>query len=269
MRKEKIIVGMVLLMLIFPSVNADIIFPTMTKVYFEQNGQPYDGKIDFTIKGYGYVAGMPGSANFVDKPKEKGTYTPEVVFSFSATYNNYGDEIYEDYYQNYVHIDYYELEGKTADGKTFIIRNINSIPTNCIGVDPEENGEYQSCISELVEPNFIDPATQSAGATREDFRGTIWTKGGDGWWHSPNEQDTQWADVMWYEVDKEVYAYDEAKKKCEEILDNLYYSEDFYLRKCELRFNLDNADWSFTPPEPQGFWSKIGCFFKGLFGKGC
>ena len=37
-----------------------------------------------------------------------------------------------------------------------------------------------------------------------------------------------------------------------------------------VKFNLDDADWSFTPSEPnKGFWNKIKCFFRGLFGKSC
>jgi len=48
----------------------------------------------------------------------------------------------------------------------------------------------------------------------------------------------------------------------------MYDSEDYYEQECELRFNLDDATWSETL-EPQGFWNKIGCFFKRLFGGSC
>ena len=171
--KQKIIALIMLAILISPLVSADVIIPTVTKVYFEQEGQVYNGKIELTIKGYGYSypVGPPVE-------KEPGTYTPEVVFSFTATYENYGNEIYENYYRNYRHIDYYELEGKTEEGKTFIIRNIEKIPTSC--------------------------------------------------------------------------------------------DDSFTERNCELKFNLDDADWSFTPSEPnKGFWNKIKCFFRGLFGKSC
>jgi len=175
--KQKTILTLMLMfaLLVFPMASADVIIPTKTNVYFEQNGQAYNGNIEFTVKGYGYATGMPGDPDF-NPDREPGTYAPEVVYSFSATYNNYGDEINENYYRNYVNIDYYELEGKTADGKTFIIKNIESIPTTC--------------------------------------------------------------------------------------------DDNYEERNCELRFNLDNATWS-EAPEPQGFWSKIGCFFKRLFGGSC
>lgn len=252
-----------LALLILPMIIADIIIPTKTNVYFEQNGQAYNGKIDFIVKGYGYSypVGPPVE-------KEPGTYTPKVVYSFSATYNNYGDEIDENYYRNYLHIDYYELEGKMFDGKTFIIKNIESIPTSCVDNNPEENQEYQTCLANLRKPNFIDASTQPVGTTREDYQGRIWTKGEDGMWTSPSAPGTSWGDVIWAETDKEVYAYNEAKKQCEDILNNMYNSEDYYEQKCELRLNLDNATWN-EAPKPQGFWSKIGCFFKRLFGGSC
>ena len=249
-------------------VSADVISPTVSNVYFEQDGQEYAGKIDFTVKGYGYSTGMPGSPDF-DPEKEPGTYTPEVVFSFSATYNSYGDKIYENYYRNYVHIDYYELEGKTDDGRTFIIRNIEEIPTNCIDINLEEDEEYQSCLNNLVKPDFVDPSEQPAGTTREDYMGRNWTKGDDGMWTSPSAQGTSWGDTVWAETDKELYVYNEAKKNCENILENKMSGEDYYEQICELRFDLDDAEWDYTPPKPKGFWSKISCFFKRLFGGSC
>ncbi len=267
--KQKTILTLMLMfaLLVFPMVSADVIIPTKTNVYFEQNGQAYNGNVEFTVKGYGYATGMPGEPDF-NPDREPGTYTPEVVYSFSAVYNNYGDEIDENYYRNYVHIDYYEVEGKTAYGKTFIIKNLKSIPTSCVDNNPEENEEYQTCLANLEKPNFVGPSTQSAGATREDYEGRIWTKGEDGMWTSPSAPGTSWGDIIWAETDKEVYAYNEAKNQCEDILNNMYDSEDYYEQECELRFNLDDATWS-EAPEPQGFWSKIGCFFKRLFGGSC
>jgi len=130
--KHKIILVLVLVLalMVFPSVDADVIIPTITTVYFEQNGQPYNSKVEFTVIGYGYSLGIPGSPGYVGE-KQPGTYTPEDVFSFSAVYDNYGDKIYEDYYINYRHIDYYGLEGKTADGKIFAIQDIKEIPSKC------------------------------------------------------------------------------------------------------------------------------------------
>lgn len=118
--------------LLLQFVSADVIMPTVTKVYFEKDGKPYNGKIDFTVKGYGYS--YPVGPPIERKP---GTYTPKSVFEFSATYNNYGDKIYENYYMNYRQIDYFELEGKMTNGETFIIKNISLIPTSCGYTTPE------------------------------------------------------------------------------------------------------------------------------------
>ena len=121
--KQKTILTLMLMfaLLVFPMASADVIIPTKTNVYFEQNGQEYNEYIEFTVNGYGYDY-SPGP----HVEKEPGTYTPEVVFSFSAIYNNYGDKIYEPYYMNYRHIDYYELEGKNSKGETFVIKNISA-----------------------------------------------------------------------------------------------------------------------------------------------
>ncbi|MGM5483551.1 MAG: hypothetical protein ACQER9_01390 [Nanobdellota archaeon] len=190
--KQKLVFILMLMfaLLVFPTAIADTIFPTVTNVYFEKNGQAYNENIEFTVKGYGYSYPIGPPVE-----KEQGTYTPEVVYSFSANYNNYGDKIYENYYRNYVHIDYYKLEGKTSDGKNFIITNISEIPTKC---------------------NWLDEINDSR--TNEKGR--------------PIE------------------------------------------KVCELRFNLDNAEWKKEDipdptPETRGFWSKIGCFFKTLFNGSC
>ena len=116
--KRTILLVLTLMSILFVSqfARADVLISTITNVYFEQNGQPYDGKIEFTVTGYGYSTGIPGSPDYVGE-KKPGTYTPENVFSFSAVYTKYGDKIYENYYANYRHIDYYELEGKTSEDR--------------------------------------------------------------------------------------------------------------------------------------------------------
>ena len=124
--KKAVLFILILTLIISPLVYADIAIPTETSVYFERNGQPINEKIDFTVKGYGY-SWSPGPG----PDKAPGTYTPEAVFSFSATYNKYGDKIYEDYYMNYRQIDYYNLEGTNADGTTFKIENISDFISDC------------------------------------------------------------------------------------------------------------------------------------------
>ena len=127
--KRQFILGLALLfaLLSFQLVSADIITPTTTEVYFTYDGNSYEKSLDFSVKGYGYSY-SPG----ID-PGEPDNYTPEVVYSFSAEYDGYGDTISEDYYRNYRHIEYYTLEGETSDGKTFTMKNISEIPTSCDG----------------------------------------------------------------------------------------------------------------------------------------
>jgi hypothetical protein len=283
---KQILILLVVGLMIFPLVSADVIIPTVTKVYFEQNGQAYNGKIDFTVKGYGYSypVGPPVE-------KQEGTYTPKVVFSFSSTYNNYGDKIYENYYMNYRHIDYFELEGKTADGKTFVIKNIDSIPTNCsnggnydIMINDKyyrETNEYKSCTNELRNyvPTYGSASNEKVGATRKDNDGNTWTKQADGMWSSPVHPETKWGDIV---VDEQkggvAYAsrsgaYEECDKYLQEIPESEIEKDDSghaIEQTCEIRLNLDNAAWGNPTPNPsKGFWESISCFFKKLFGKSC
>lgn len=142
--------------LIFSLVTADIVIPTTTKIYFEKNGKPYNGKIEFTIRGYGYnyPVGPPVK-------KEPGTYIPYEVYSFSETYDYYGDTVFENYYGNYTHIDYYEIEGKTEDGKTFIIKNLKELPQKCTG-PTAETGQLCELRVNLDEAEFFDDFHDSA-----------------------------------------------------------------------------------------------------------
>lgn len=117
--------------LIFPLVNADTIFPTTTKIYINQSGQPYNKPISYTVKKYSYETGLPRNIEYNTNHVPE-TYKPEVVYQFSADYKKYGQEIDETYYRNYLHMDYYEIEDQTADGKNFTIKNIKNIPTFCV-----------------------------------------------------------------------------------------------------------------------------------------
>lgn len=167
--------------LLVPLVCADISFPTVTRVYFEKDGQLYDKPVSFKVECYGYSF-SPGEG----VRKESGTYTPSVVFGFSANVQKYGDKIYEDYYMNYRHIDYCNIKGETSEGN-FSIGNFSKYP-------------YSKC-----------------------------KDGGQ-----PNEKDNEGSDVM---------------------------------VSCELK--VDIGQNTSSESEPQGFWSKISCFFKKLFGESC
>ena len=166
--------------MVFPFANAEILIPAKTRIYFEENGNPYNEKISFTLKGYGYDY-LPGSP----VEKEKGNYTPEEVFYFSGIYEEYGEMINEDYLRDSFKIDYYELEGKTSEGKIFLIRGIHDVPTSC-----------------------------------------------------------KWTDKL-----------SKSENNEEEYL---------IIKTCELRFNLDDADWNAYGKSPEIF-TKIRCFFKKLF----
>jgi len=120
----KFFVTLIIFGVLLSTAYADIVTPTITNVYFEKDGKAHNEPVNFTVNCYGY-SWPPGPP--VEMPP--GTYTPEKVFSFSATCPQYGCEIYENYYLNYRHTDYCDLEGET-EGKQFVIRNYASSPVD-------------------------------------------------------------------------------------------------------------------------------------------
>ena len=144
----------------FNLVNADVAMPTVTNVYFEKDGKPYDKPVSFTVNCYGY-SWSPGPVIM----KIPGTYTPEKVFSFSATCPKYGCKIYENYYLNYRHIDYCDLEGQ-ADGKQFKIEKYSTNPiSNC----RENLEEWRKCELKFKIPSSAIPIPQPQPQTNKGF----------------------------------------------------------------------------------------------------
>ncbi|EHQ34688.1 hypothetical protein [Methanoplanus limicola] len=126
-----IMAGIILIALTLPA-SADRIMPTSTKVFFEKNGEPYNGTVSFTVTCYGYIVDDT-DPNFKYywrgnyQRREPGTYNQTEVFSYSATVDHYGDEIFEPFYLNYRIIDYCTLSGE-AEGKKFVIENAGVSP---------------------------------------------------------------------------------------------------------------------------------------------
>lgn len=119
------LIGFFIVGLLCGPVNADVLIPTNTHVFFEKDGQPYNQSVQYTVSCYGY-RWSPGSG-----PVSSGTTSPdkepEVVFSYSATCPEYGCTIYETYYLNYRQITWCDLEGVTREG-TFTLRNFSDTP---------------------------------------------------------------------------------------------------------------------------------------------
>ena len=54
---KNILFTIMIVLSLFGSINyakADVIIPTITNVYFEQDGKPYNNKIEFTLNGKDY-----------------------------------------------------------------------------------------------------------------------------------------------------------------------------------------------------------------------
>ncbi|MEN6442672.1 MAG: hypothetical protein WC391_03145 [Methanoregula sp.] len=151
--------------LALPLVSADSLNPTVTTVYFEKDGVPYQESVFFTVNCYGYRCDnydcsapkmIAGSA----------AYVPEIIFSYSATCPGYGCVIYEPFYLNYRHVDRCDLTGVTRNS-SFLISHFADTPVpDCVnfqqfeigrGYDEYYNGtpEYDECVNKTYRESEI------------------------------------------------------------------------------------------------------------------
>ncbi len=134
--------GVIVVAAFIPVVFADIITPTETQVYFEENGVPYEGSVEYTVSCYGYSYD-PGQ---VIEENESMSYD-ELVFEYSATCPEYGCTIYEDYYRNYTYTAYCDVEGELEDGRSFHIGDFGDDPyTECVWAE-----DFGSCVYDCTE----------------------------------------------------------------------------------------------------------------------
>lgn len=145
---------------------ADVYEPTQTKVYFEKDGEPFEGLVEYTVDCYGYVnAGWWDTGEEI--PADYDPEHPEVVYSYSATCPEYGCSIYENYYLNYTHIDYCDLSGEAdpageVGSESFSLNAFTLNPTPDCTYDPQYNmfdgdfyykytDEYNQCADETCD----------------------------------------------------------------------------------------------------------------------
>lgn len=101
--------------------RADLIAPAITNVYFEKDGVPYNGTVDYSVDCYGYALGLPPVM------RAPGSYIPEPVFHYNASCPGYGCQIFQPYYLMYTHIDWCNLSGTTKN-QEFTIGNFSQYP---------------------------------------------------------------------------------------------------------------------------------------------
>jgi hypothetical protein len=105
--------GLLGAILVTVAVSADMVMPTVTRIFFEHARHPVRSAVAFTVHCFGYDA-APGSQAMLHPPAA-GTYKPVEVFSFSAKCPHYGCEIHEPFYLNYVRIDWCDMEGRVGN----------------------------------------------------------------------------------------------------------------------------------------------------------
>lgn len=152
MKKIFLNVFFILIILLLPVAFADVYTPTLTNVYFYEDGVPVSGEVEYTVNCYGYYD------YWYDEPVEEVDDTPqeiELVYSYSATCPEFGCNIYESYYLNYTILNYCDLEG-TYNGESFKIEDFSDSPVPECSYKPQysmSNGdkyyvttpEYEAC----------------------------------------------------------------------------------------------------------------------------
>jgi len=100
-----------------PMTHADMVPPTLTYVYFDQGGIPFNGSVNFTVTCYGYPMGIPPIT------LAPGSYEPKPIYKYSVNYTGYGSPDYHQTYLQYTHIDSCELDG-LVNNQNFTIKNL-------------------------------------------------------------------------------------------------------------------------------------------------
>ena len=143
-------------------VSADEIYPTITDVFFERDGLPYNESVQFTVNCYGYACkSWDCKRDTRDLLARNGNFSPELVFSYHATCHSYGCRIYEPYFHaERILGTSCNLEGTTPQG-AFFIPNVSRSPPpqNCTDLHQYDVGggngryytmtpEYHQCVNE-------------------------------------------------------------------------------------------------------------------------
>jgi len=120
---------------------ADIQIPTIVTVYFQKEGKPYHKPVDFKVRCYGW-ASYPGDPGFPPGKKPE-PYEPKEVYSFSGACPDYGCKVHHNFYLNYKHIEYCNLEGQ-SEGTSIRVEKFGDSPiSNCREPQPETGYERQ------------------------------------------------------------------------------------------------------------------------------
>ncbi len=111
---------LVLVIFLFYPVQADMVHPVKTHVFFQKDGAPYNDRVIYTFKCYGthFNPALPVDSNI------------SVIYQYSATCSEYGCAVWQPdtHYWQYRY-DHCELSGETL-GRNFTIMNISPY-TSC------------------------------------------------------------------------------------------------------------------------------------------
>ncbi|PKL64577.1 MAG: hypothetical protein CVV32_07845 [Methanomicrobiales archaeon HGW-Methanomicrobiales-3] len=278
-----VFVFLVMLAVLSCPVHADELYPTITDVFFERDGLPWNESVQFTVNCYGYLCKswdcQRDEADLL--ARRYSNFTPQLVFSYHATCPSYGCRIYEPYYHAERNFGTTcNVDGVTG-GKPFTITNFSqtAVPQGCSDLRQFSKGggggmyyngtpEYDECIAESRRHRdrcyqyiaVCDPA--------EDPECRNWILDGKNVKATPSYR------ACMDTVDRE-------RKDCDQYLKKINmadmilwkygnYNEQPAMRACELRLVIPSDDeykLSYVPPMqiarmekefiPQAVWCRL------------
>ncbi len=134
MRKRCLLTLVLIGIVSISSLRADIPVPMIIRVLFEQNGNPYDVPLEYTIECLGWRHSIDADVP-VDQPKE-------IVYSISAECPGYDCKIHHSLYNNprITTISRCDMKVRFWNEQTFTIENYSRSPVrDCNKLDRTDN----------------------------------------------------------------------------------------------------------------------------------
>ncbi len=133
----KVVIVAIVAVVLVTSVNANPVENKFTMVFFEHGGKPVDDTVNYSMNCYGsHLKGWP-----TKKESDLNSTGPELVFHYSLNCQPNGCPLYNPFNTWILSIKSCDLEG-TYKGKSFIVRNFSSDPTEGSTCQKVAYGEY-------------------------------------------------------------------------------------------------------------------------------
>lgn len=149
---SRLLIGSLGLVLFAGVAAADIAIPTETNVFFYMDGEPVTEVVDYEVSCQGWSTGMPDDE--LADPDDFFTDPTEEVYTYSASCEEFGCAIDENYYMNYRVIDSCSLTAE-VDGETYELSDYNDTPIPPVERNGDPNDRLYYAFFDLVDGMMV------------------------------------------------------------------------------------------------------------------